>query len=542
MRHNIIVFAIEIKFALEFDNSTLTRFCKVEGGGIMKPLRCLEKLIKCSYTLNEFTNISMKKAILLLLVIAGIAIGEKSVAQTVSLDSCRRMALHSNKTLKIASEAVKGAEYTKKAAFAGYLPSIDASATYMYNQHKTSLLSEDAKLPTMFFNPLTGKYEYDLLIGPDLQPVKDPATGSYIPEVVAVIPKDALTFDTRNVFAGAITLTQPIFMGGEIRALNDIAKYTEEALEAGRNSLTQDVIYNVDEAYWLVVSLKAKRKLAQSFVNVVDTLHYNVKAMLDEGVATKADLLAVDVKLNEARIALTKVENGLSLARMSLAQQCGLPVDTEMILEDEEVEGINTALPDYAYNIEDVYARRQDLEAVRKGIGVMKGQEKLALGSMLPKLGLVGAYTFSTPNLIDGFSKKIGGGFSIGAAITIPIWHWGGNYNKYRAAKSATNAQRLLLEDLEEKVQLQLNQAKFKFQEAFKTYDMAVSNLDSAAENLRCAEDGFREGVLTTNDVIMAQTGWLQANSEKIDAEIGIRLCTTYLSKVLGTLEYSQNK
>lgn len=436
----------------------------------------------------------------------------------------------------MADEAVKGAEYTQMAAKAAYLPSIDANATYVFNQHKTSLLSEDAKLPTMFFNPLTGKYEYDILIGLDGQPIKDPATGNYIPEVVAVIPKDALTFDTRNVFAGAITLTQPIYMGGEIRALNDIAKYTGEVLEATRNNMSQEVIYGVDEAYWTVISLKSKKKLAESFVNVVDSLHYNVSAMFGEGVATKADVLSVDVKLNEAKIMLTKVDNGLKLSRMALAQACGLPVDTEMRLADEDLDGISTEMPDYAYNIEDVYARRQDLEALRKGINVMLGQEKLAFGSMLPKVGLIGAYTFSTPNLIDGFSKKIGGGFSIGASVTIPIWHWGSNYNKYRAAKSATNAQRLLLEDMEEKVQLQVNQAKFKFQEAFKTYDMALANMKSAKENLRCAQDGFKEGVLTANDVMMAQTAWLQACSEKLDAEISIRLCQVYLSKVLGTL------
>ena len=428
-------------------------------------------------------------------------------AQTVSLDSCRSMALRSNKGLRMADEAVRGAQYTKKAATAAYLPAIDASATYMYNQHKTSLLSEDAKLPTMIFNPLTGKYDYNVLIGPDLKPVLDPSTGQPIPEMVALIPKDALTFDTRSVFAGAITLTQPIFMGGEIKALNDIARYSEQALVASRNNMTQEVIYGVDEAYWTVVSLRAKQKLADSFVALVDTLHYDVNAMLEEGVATRADLLSVDVRLTT--------------------------------LADEEAEGIGTEMPDYAYNIEDVYARRQDLEAVRKGISIMKGQEKLALGSMLPKLGLVGAYTFSTPNIIDGFSRHLKGGFSIGAAITIPIWHWGGNYNKYRAARSATNAQRIMLEDLEEKVQLQVSQAKFKIAEAYKTYDMALSNMRSAEENLRCAEIGFKEGVLTTNDVITAQTGWLKANSEKIDAEIGVRLCRTYLSKVLGTLSYA---
>lgn len=462
-------------------------------------------------------------------------------AQTVSLDSCRNMALRSNKSLRAADEAIKGAGYSRKSAFSAYLPGIDASATYMYNQHKISMLSEDAKLPTMYFNPLTGKYEYDFVVGPDGLPVTDPSSGLPVPGVVAVIPKEAMSFDTRSVFAGAITLTQPIFMGGQIKALNDIARYAEEAMIAGRNSAAQGVIYEVDQNYWLVVSLRAKQKLAQSFVNLVDTLHYNVNAMLEEGVATRADLLSVDVRLNEAKMMLTKVDNGLSLSRMALAQACGLPIDSQMTLADENNSGIGGELPEYAYNMEDVFARRQDLEAVRKGINMLQGQEKLALSSMLPKLGLVGAFSFSTPNFINGFNRHLKGGFSVGAAITIPIWHWGGNYNKYRAAKSATNAQRIMLQDLEDKVTLQVNQAKFKFQEAFKTYHTAMLNMKSAEENLRCAEAGFKEGVLTANDVILAQTGWLQANSEKIDAEIGIRLCEVYLSKVLGTLQTPVN-
>ena len=48
------------------------------------------------------------------------------------------------------------------------------------------------------------------------------------------------------------------------------------------------------------------------------------------------------------------------------------------------------------------------------------------------------------------------------------------------------------------------------------------------------AQVAFKEGVGTSDDVMAAQTAWLMANSEKIDAEIDVRLCDTYLSKVLG--------
>lgn len=468
-----------------------------------------------------------------------IAIGTLSAnAETYSLDSCRNMAVRNNKTIRMAEEGIRGAGYDRKAAKALYLPGIDFAGTYIYNQRSINLLSEDAKLPTMSFDPSTQSFKYNILTTPDGTPIKDPATGGYIPTEVAVIPKEAMSFDTHNVFAGAFTLTQPVFMGGQIKALNEITKYAEKLATAARNSVVQDVVFAVDQAYWTVVSLKSKQKLADSFVTLVDTLRYSVNAMLEEGVATRSDLLMVEVKLNEAKIMRTKLNNGLTLARMALAQVCGLPVQSEMILADEDFKSGLTAMPDPVYNMQDVYSRRQDLEVIRQGISVLSQREKIAMGQMLPKIAIVGAYEFSNPNLNNGFSKSFGGGFSVGATVAIPIWHWGGNYNRYRATKSATNAQRLMLEDLEEKVELQVKQAKFSFQEAFKTYEMTKANMSSAEENLRSAQIGFHEGVMTTNDMIAAQTAWLQANSEKIDAEIGIHLCEVYLDKVIGNLKY----
>lgn len=465
-------------------------------------------------------------------------LAQPAAADSYSLDSCRNMAVRNNKTIRMAEEGIRGAGYDRKAARSLYLPGIDFAGTYIYNQRTINLLGEDAKLPTMSFDPSTQSFKYNILTTPDGTPVKDPSTGGYIPTEVAVIPKEAMSFDTHNVFAGAFTLTQPVFMGGQIRALNEITKYAEKMAVAARNNVVQDVVFAVDQAYWTVVSLKSKKRLADSFVTLVDTLRYSVNAMLEAGVATRSDLLTVDVKLNEAKIMRTKVENGLTLARMALAQVCGLPVQSEMTLEDEDFDNTPRLIQEPVFNVEDVYARRQDLEVLRQGISVLENREKIAMGQMLPKLAVIGAYEFSNPNLNNGFAKRFGGGFSVGATLTVPIWHWGGNYNHYKATKSATNAQRLLLEDLEEKVDLQLQQAKFSFQEAFKTYDMALSNMKSADENLRSAQLGYKEGVMTTNDVIAAQTAWLQANSEKIDAEIGIHLCEVYLDKVAGRLNY----
>ena len=196
-------------------------------------------------------------------------------------------------------------------------------------------------------------------------------------------------------------------------------------------------------------------------------------------------------------------------------------------------------------DIDAALQRRPDLHALELGIKVAGEQKKVAKSDMLPKVALIGAYSFSNPNMFNGFEKRFSGAFSVGVMVKIPLWHWGGDYAKYRAAAVDETVMRLRLDDAREMVNLQVSQASYKAQEAYKTYHTTLANLESADENLRTATVGFREGVVTSDDVMAAQTAWLKANSENIDAMIDVRLSNTYLSKVLGTMDigaYSAEK
>lgn len=481
----------------------------------------------------------MKRITLISLIAACAFTGSIQQANAqVPLDSCRSMALRNNKALQIANEKIRQADYQKKEAFAAYLPGIDFAGGYTYNQKNLSIFDSDQLLPTKSFDAATGKYNFNLVTNPETgMPVKAP-DGSYIPSTVALIPKDAMTFDIHNVFAGAVTLTQPIYMGGKIVAMNKITKYAQRIAEDMRDNQAEETIYAVDAAYWQVVSLKAKYDLATSYVALLDTLYRNVNAMKAAGLATKSDLLQVEVKLNSANIDLTKVENGLSLSRMALNQLCGLPVNEQFTLADENTDAQFSTMVATEYNINDVYARRHDVKALENAVKVYEQQQKVALSGMLPNIALVGAYSFSNPNMFNGFKKRFDGAFSVGAMITIPIWHWGGNINKYKAAKSNTVIQKLQLANALEMIELQVRQASYKTQEAVKTYNMTCVNISKADENLRQATLAFKEGMMSAETVMEAQTAWLKANSEKIDAGIDLQLCKVYLSKVLGTMNY----
>ena len=103
----------------------------------------------------------MKKVFLVLTIFATAT----AASASVSLDSCRNMAVRNNKTIRMAEENLRGAGYYKEAARAAYLPGIDFTGTYIYNQHEIKLLGEDAKLPTMSFDPATQSFNYNILKG-----------------------------------------------------------------------------------------------------------------------------------------------------------------------------------------------------------------------------------------------------------------------------------------------------------------------------------------------------------------------------------------
>lgn len=473
----------------------------------------------------------------LLAVSVFLALAASAQGGVVSLDSCRRMAINNNKEIREKGLDIEKAGYQEKVARAAYLPQFDFQGTYTYNQKEISLIKEDALLPTKSFNPKTGTYDFNLLTDPTTgMPVI--ANGTIIPSQVALLPKSALTYDVHNVFAAAVTMIQPIYMGGKIRAMNAITQYATQLAQEMHDSKVEDVVYSVDQAYWQVVSLQAKKKLVESYLKLVNNLDGDVQKMVEQGVATKANKLTVDVKVNEGNVNLTKVENGLALSRMLLNQICGQPIDRQYTLEDENRSDISSRLHPSSFNMDSVYAKRHEIQSLNLATKIYDEKAKVARSEMLPTVAAFATYTATDPNSYNGYENKFGLAFSFGAVVKVPLWHWGGLSNKYKIAQVEARQKRVELDDAKQKIALQVNQASFRYQEAWKTYNKTKANLDAANENLRCARLGFKEGVANLDEVLTAQTAWFKAYSDNIDAQIDIQLCDVYLSKVLGEMRY----
>lgn len=472
--------------------------------------------------------------------------------RVLSLDSCRALAIANNKDLLISQEKIRAAHYQKKAAFTNFLPQISATGGYMRNQKELSLLSDTQKgaltsVGTQVSGVMQSGIQGLLTQHPELtqnpqfmallQALGSTDIATPLNSIGSAIV-DAFRTDTRNMYAGALTLTQPLYMGGKIRAYNKITRYAEELAQQQHNSGVQDVILSTDQAYWQVVSLANKKKLAESYLQLLQKLDGDMEKMISEGVATKADGLSVKVKVNEAEMTMTKVDDGLSLARMLLCQLCGLDLSSPITLADEEEENLTlSTIAANGIDLEQVYSLRPEVRSLELATQIYKQKVNVERAAYLPSVALMGNYVATNPSVFNSFEKKFKGMWNVGVVVSVPIWHWGQGIYKVKAAKSEARIAQYQLDDAKEKIELQVNQSAFKVREAAKKLAMAEKNLEKANENLRYANLGFEEGVIPASNVLEAHTAWLSAQSEKIDAQIDVKLTEIYLKKATGVLQ-----
>lgn len=495
---------------------------------------------------------SMRK-LLVIYLLAGI-ITPAAAQRTLSLDSCRAMALRNNKQLSVAKLKQEVALNTRKAAKTKYLPKVDLLGGYEWTSQEVSLLKDSQKdmlgnLGTTASSALGEKATN--ILGTLAQqgmitPQQAQALGNFMGSQIAPLAQtvngfgqgitDAFRTDTRNIFAAAVMLRQPIYMGGAITAANRMAEINEQLSANSFNAANQNTLYTIDQTYWTVVSLRQKERLAKSFLELVKKLDSDVHKMIQEGVATRADGLKVDVKVNEAEMAVTQVENGLSLAKMLLCQLCGLPVSDEITLADENTDNLSASAASAQFNMETAMSNRPELKMLENAVEISEQTTKLVRAAFLPQVALTGGYMVMNPNPFNGFEKEFSGVFNVGVLVRVPVWNWFEGAYKVRASKAATTMANLELDDAREKIELQVNQSSFKVKEANKRLAMAMKNAERAEENLRCANLGFKEGVMQSTEVMEAQTAWLQAHTQKIDAAIDVRLSQISLNKALGIL------
>ena len=443
--------------------------------------------------------------------------------RALTLEECRQLAIQNNKELRISAEKIRMADNEKKAAFTQYFPKLSASGAYLWNQKDLNLLDMGA-LTSSLASSLGGLAEL-------------PAIQQLMGGV-----NDLQHIDVQNIWVGNVSLVQPVFMGGKIITYNQIQKYAKQLATSLNDTQLQEVIYQTDKSYWQVISLVNKKKLADAYVDLLRKMDADMTALIQEGLATEAEGLSVKVKLNEAEMAQTKVENGLALSRMLLARICGLPLEDDIALADEPLDDFPEASGQTLADLNEAFMNRSELRSLDLAKKIYQGKERVVLADLLPNVALSANYFVTNPNVFNGFKNDFAGMFNVGVMVRVPLSAWWEGTYKRNAARAETRIKELEWMDAREKIELQVNQSVYQVNEAGKRLIASSRNMENAEENLRRANLGFEEGVIPALNLMEAQTAWLSARSELIDAQIEVKLTRVYLDKALGRLSHPERK
>ena len=424
----------------------------------------------------------------------------------------------------MAGEQQQSASFSHKAARTNYLPKISAAGAYLYTSKEMSLLSDEQKSTLSKLGAGLNNVPLLSSLGDRLNAIGQGLV-------------DAFHTDTRHAGVLAVTLTQPIYMGGKIRAYDNITRYAAQIADHMYDKTLQDVIVEVDEAYWTLVALKSKKQLAEGYKLLVDRLASDVDLMFREGLARKADVLSVKVRSNEAQVALIQVDNGLRLSEMNLCRICGLPMDSSMDINVEDVP-LEMAFPQEQDMVEHAVGHRDELKALELQTLIYGEKVRIARSEFLPQVALMGGYLASNPSVFNSFERQMKGMWNVGVTVSMPLITWGERKYKVRAAKADARLHRYEAEEAREKIVLQVNQCRQRLYESKQRLETSGTNLEEAEENLRYADVGLKEGVIPLSNVLEAQTAWLKARSEWVNAQVDVRLASLYLKKALGNVSH----
>ncbi len=450
-----------------------------------------------------------------------------------TLQQCRELALTQSASAKSQEESRLSAKYNRQAALAAMFPRITANAAYMWNNAQVHLLPNSANLNigTATVNPDgTASFKWR----DDISGTISDAVGQRIADGYKAV-YDKLSPDLRHILVAQVGITQPIYVGGRLVHLYKIAKATENIATIESDARHDETIYKVDEAYWRVVSVSKKKELADQYYQLLVQLEKDVQEALAGGLATQSDLLQVVTRRGDAEVKRLQAENGLTLSNMALAQLCGLPLSTGFMLDESGLE--ETTLPTDSFSTEAAVSNRTEMRVMEQAQQIAKSNAMLLAAGLQPNIVASAGYVYTNPNVDNGFSSNWDGKgfFSAGVVVNVPIAH-ADDILRYKAAKHAANAVVLKTEETREMLTLQITQANQKLTEAQQKIALARLTQNNAAEVLRMAQESFAAGLITASELMQAQTAWLAAASELVDAQVQAKTTETQLRKYLGRL------
>jgi len=448
----------------------------------------------------------------------------------LTLEQCRAIALDSSAILRNAQLTEEKTDLDRKAVITNFLPKFSGYGLYLWTSDSFDYDFSGGALPVY-------KNVYGNLV-PDL--MKDAAgnivynNGIPVFNQYAIIPPMTLSVDLANTFTAGVSVSQPVFMGGKIISGYRMAALGTEMAKLNSELKAEEVTVSVDEAYWMYVKTCRLLEAAESFESTVTEVYRFVEDAIDVGMATSTDLVKVEVQRNNAALAVAKARNGKRLSMMNLCHILGLPLTTEIEVDQSGFTLDSTAvIPESIALGSDSIENRADYRLLAGQAELKRRNVDFVRSDFLPQLGVMASYGYSYGLKLMDETLLNQAGFTVMATLKVPIFAWGEGYLKIKSAKKEYEMAQNELERLSGMMELEKAKNSYAVSEAALQVRLAESSLRSAENNLKVCRDQYELGMETIVNVLEAQSQWNKCSCDYISAVADYKLsCTKYLKSI----------
>lgn len=343
----------------------------------------------------------------------------------------------------------------------------------------------------------------------------------------ATQPGGYILGQTYSDYASRFTATQNIYDFGRTSSKVRIQQYNTEASRSDLQDVTDQVIYNVQQAYYTLLQAERNRAVAVDTVRQFEQHLAQAKGFYEVGSRALFDVTKAEVDLSNARLNLIRAENSVRLSRISLNNSMGVPDAPNYTIED------NLSYRPYLLTFEEAVKRayddRPDLKSLVAKREAAERSISLARSSYLPYLTGNANYGWTGNTFSDQESE-----WDVGASLNIPIFS--GFLTKYQVEEAKANLRvaRANEDVLRQNILLSVQQASLNMREAEERIAAAALTVRQAEENLNIANGRYQAGVGNPIEVTDALVNYNNAQTTYNQALYDCKVAQASMDRAIG--------
>jgi outer membrane protein TolC len=333
-------------------------------------------------------------------------------------------------------------------------------------------------------------------------------------------PSATQNFMTKAEWKQPILNTDMLYMRKAANQQTDVYAFKTKRVK-------EYLAFEVEKAYAQLRLAHQAKAVVEEAVATMNSIYTSTKNRFEKGYLQKSDLLQVQVQVtsteNKLAEANSNVQNASDYLSLLMGTNTGVAYSVEAIVEINSSDSIDVIVPE----------KRADFQAMQSAIAsqdIMISSSKM---SLLPKLNAFAEYMINDKEAF-GFGSNA---YLVGAQLSWTLFN--GMSTQHKTAERRIERDKMMtqLSYQKEQSQLELNKTLRQLQDAKFSEQQQMLAVKQAAEALTIIQNRYQQGLVTTNDLLQAQT--LLSQQKLYQAQAGFQVHTThaYLQFLTSTSE-----